>query len=217
MKDYIFFDLDGTLTDSQEGIINSFKLVLSHFKISKTEKELRSFIGPSLQDTFQKSLGFNQEDCKTAIRIFREYFSKKGLFENKVYEGIPNLLEEIKKSGRHSVIATSKPEKFAKQIVEHFGLKDFFERVCGSRTDETRTDKAEVIAYAKKCCHLKTEDSSRILMVGDRQNDVIGAHKNGIQVVAVLYGYGSRSEVENAGADFIADSVQTLKDYILKS
>ena len=125
MKDYIFFDLDGTLTDSQEGIINSLKLALNYFNISKTENELRSFIGPSLQNTFQKSLGMNQEDYETAVKIFREYFSTKGLFENKVYEGIPNLLEQLKKSNRHNVVATSKPEKFAKQILEHFKLDAF--------------------------------------------------------------------------------------------
>lgn len=215
MKDYIFFDLDGTLTDSQEGIINSLKLALNYFNISKTENELRSFIGPSLQDTFQKSLGMNQEDYETAVKIFREYFSTKGLFENKVYEGIPNLLEQLKKSNRHNVVATSKPEKFAKQILGHFKLDAFFDCICGSRMDETRTDKAEVIAYTMECCHLKKEDSSRILMVGDRKNDVVGAHKNGIQVVSVLYGYGTRSEVESAGTDFTVNSVQELKDFLL--
>ncbi len=215
MKDYIFFDLDGTLTDSQEGILNSLRYTLKFYGIEYPDEKLKTFIGPPILETFKK-LGFTGEKGRECVKKYREYFAKKGIFENRVYDGMENLLKELKNSGRHLAIATSKPEEYAVRIAEHFGIAKYFDCICGCNMDETRSDKAEVIAYALESCSLHKDDTGRVLMVGDRYIDIEGAHKNSICAAAVLYGYGSRKEFEEYGADYIAATVNELQALIEK-
>ena len=209
MFDYLFFDLDGTLTDPALGITNSFKHALKSFGMEIPSYEtLCSFIGPPLPDTFKNLLGFSDEMVSEGVKKYREYFAEKGLLENSVYPGIPELLKNLKQAGKKLVVATSKPEEFSIKIIEHFGLAPYFENVCGSLMNEGRSNKNEVIAYAIERNHIS--DKSKILMIGDRKHDILGAKKVGIKSCGVLFGYGSREELETAGADFIAENVSQL-------
>ena len=214
MFDYLFFDLDGTLTDPALGITNSFKYALEYFgrKIPSYET-LCTFIGPPLNDTFKNLLNFEDEKIPEAIKKYREYFAEKGLFENSVYPEIPELLSELKQAGKKLVVATSKPEDYSVRIIEHFGLTQFFENVCGSLHDTTRTTKDEVISFAIERNNIS--DKSKILMIGDRKHDILGAKKVGIKSCGVLFGYGSREELETAGADFIVKDISQLRSILL--
>lgn len=209
MFDYLFFDLDGTLTDPAQGITNSFIHALKYFGIEiPTYEKLCTFIGPPLVDTFKTQLGFDDEKAALGVKKYREYFAEKGLLENYVYDGIPEILSTLKTNGHKLVVATSKPEEYSIRILEHFNLAKYFEFICGSNMDETRSKKDEVIAYAIEKCNIK--DKSNILMIGDRMHDIIGAHKNNIKSCGVLYGYGNLEELQNAGADYIVKSVKDL-------
>ena len=215
MFDYLFFDLDGTLTDPALGITNSFKNALKYFGMEIPSYEtLCTFIGPPLPDTFKLHFGFSEEKAAEGVKKYREYFASKGLLENEVYPGIPELLAELKKAGKKLVVATSKPEEFSVQIIEHFGLSQYFENVCGSKMDESRSKKDEVIAYAIERNHIT--DKSKILMIGDREHDILGAKKVGLKSCGVLFGYGSLKELETAGADFIADNINKLKEICIQ-
>lgn len=212
--DVILFDLDGTLTDSGPGIVNSVQYALKKFGIDETDMaKLYKFVGPPLSETFVGYYGFDEEQCKQGVIWFREYYEAKGIFENSVYDGVPEMLHRLKEQGMRIIMATSKPEPMAERIVEHFDLKKYFERVAGSTMDETRTAKADVIAYALEECGLT--DQSKILMVGDRRHDIVGAKKNGLDSMGVLYGYGGRQELEDAGADYIVEMPQDVADQIL--
>ena len=214
MFDYYFFDLDGTLTDPAEGITNSFVHAIKYFGLEVPSYEkLCTFIGPPLVATFQREFGFDEEKCMEGVKKYREYFARKGIFENKVYDGIEDLLAQLKKRGKHLVVATSKPEEYSVKILEHFRLAKYFDFICGSNMDETRSKKEEVIEYALEKCRAADKtgfDKSKVLMIGDREHDIIGAKKNGIKSCGVLYGYGSRQELEAAGADYIVDNVRNL-------
>ena len=206
MFDYLFFDLDGTLTDPALGITNSFKYALNYFGLEIPSYEtLCSFIGPPLPDTFRNLLHFSDDKVSEGVAKYREYFAEKGLLDNSVYPGIQELLSYLKDSGKKLVVATSKPEIFSVRIIEHFGLSKYFENVCGSLMNETRSKKDEVISYAIERNNIT--DKSKILMIGDRKHDILGAKKVGLKSCGVLFGYGSREELETAGADFIADNV----------
>ena len=209
----VLFDLDGTLTDPGIGITNSVAYALEKSGADVPERtSLYRFIGPPLLESFQRFCGFSEEEARQAIRYYREYFQEKGIWENRVYDGMEEFLEGLRDSGRMLLVATSKPEPFARQIMEHYHLAEYFAYVGGSGLDETRTDKAEVIAYVLEVAGVT--DKSHALMVGDREHDIIGAKKNGLDSAGVLYGYGSREELEAAGADYIADSLESLKEII---
>ena len=211
MFDYIFFDLDGTLTDPAQGITNSFIHALKYFgREIPSYEELCKLIGPPLPYSFETILGFPKENVMEAVAKYREYFATKGLYENNVYPGIPELLQTLKEKGKHLVVATSKPEEYSIKIIEHFGLSKYFDFVCGSLMDESRSKKSEVIAYALERCGLDEEDKNRVLMVGDRFHDIEGAKQNGLKSCGVLFGYGSRTELEDAGADYIVKDVMDL-------
>ena len=215
MFDYIFFDLDGTLTDPALGITNSFKHALEYFGLEiPSYEKLCSFIGPPLVDTFKTQFGFSDEKASLGIVKYREYFAEKGLLENSVYPGIPNLLSDLKDAGKKLVVATSKPEEYSVRIIEHFGLAPYFENVCGSLMDESRSKKDQVIEYAIE--RNKIEDRSKVLMVGDRKHDILGAKKTGLKSCGVLFGYGSLDELNEAGADYIAGDMAELKKICLK-
>lgn len=211
MKQYhtILFDLDGTLTDPGIGITNSVWHALKKYNISVEErKELYCFIGPPLIDSFVKYYGFSEDQAREAVAYYREYFADKGKFENEVYDGVETMLKQLKDAGKKLIVATSKPEVFAKQILDYFGLTQYFDFVAGATLDETRVKKAEVIAYALESCGI-TELSDAV-MVGDREHDVIGAKTVGLDCIGVLFGYGSREELEQAGADYIAETVEDI-------
>ncbi len=210
----IFFDLDGTLTDPFEGITNSIVHSLKYFDIEVMDRHtLEPFIGPPLWESYMKIFGFTKEDADLAVKYYREYFSKIGLFENKVYDGIPEMLDELRNIGLRLSVATSKPAIYSRHILEKFGLWEYFDFLSGSELDGTRVNKAEVIEYAVS--ELDIKDRTKILMVGDRLHDINGAHECGIMAAGVLWGYGSREEHEKCGADYIVSSIEELKEIIL--
>ncbi len=213
MYKYLLFDLDGTLTDPGLGITNSVMYALGKFGISVSDRpSLYKFIGPPLRESFGKFYGFSKEQCEQAVKYYREYFSEKGLYENEVYDEIPRVLTMLKESGRTLAVATSKPEPFAVRILKHFDLYGYFDLVAGATMDDTRNEKADVIRYALDS--IGVPDRSSAIMIGDRKHDVIGAKANGIDAVGVLYGYGGRGELTDAGAAFIADSPADIIRYI---
>ena len=149
MYNVILFDLDGTLTDPGRGITNSVAYALNKFGIEVADKkELYKFIGPPLTDSFEKYYDFSSEDAIAAVEYYREYFKPKGIYENEIYEGIPELLQSLKENGKKVILATSKPEIFAKEILKYFGIDVYFDFVAGATLDKTRTKKGDVIAYA---------------------------------------------------------------------
>ena len=208
--EYIFFDLDGTLTDSQDGILNSFRSIFKHFGIKEPEYEvLRTYIGPPLVLTIGQTLGFTGEKLQEAVKVFSSYYDNQGYMENRVYKGIPEALQCLKALGCKLSVATSKPEHTAIKIMEHFDIAKYFDHICGSLPDESRSKKTDVIEYAIKLNEIT--DRSKILMVGDRKFDVEGAHQSGLKCAGVLFGYGSREEFEAAGADYIVENPEDLE------
>lgn len=212
--DIVLFDLDGTLTDPGVGITNSVAYALEKYNIHvKEREELYRFIGPPLIDSFQNFYGFSEQQALEAVVYYREYYQDKGIFENYVYEGIPELLKELQKREKRLIVATSKPEEFAKKIIEHYNLESYFSYVAGATMDnQTRITKAAVIQYALETCQIK--DRAKVIMVGDRKHDVQGAAQCGIDTIGVLYGYGDRTELQTAGAKYIAETVEQIADFI---
>ena len=200
MNHIILFDLDGTLTDPKEGITKSVQHALQAYGIDEPDLDkLCPFIGPPLSDSFKEYYGFSEAQAREAIDHFHEYFTKQGMFENKVYPGIREMLARLKDAGLTLAVATSKPEPFAIQILEHFDLLSYFTLVGGADMEEIRVRKGDVIA-----------------MVGDRKHDIIGAHENQLPCAAVLYGYGSREEFTENGADYQIETVEELGDFLMK-
>ena len=213
MYQFCFFDLDGTITDSSLGITNSVRYALGKFGITEPDRtKLYRFIGPPLTESFREFYGFSRERCQEAVRYYREYYREKGIYENRVYDGLEAVLKQLKEAGKHLVVATSKPEVFAREIIGYFHLEQYFEYVAGMELDGGRGTKAEVIEYALEACGI--QDRSRVLMIGDREHDVIGASKAGIDCLGVLYGFGTREELEQAGASAIADSVEEILRFV---
>jgi len=209
---YLFFDLDGTLTDSQEGIINCVKHAMDTMGLDMPERPER-FLGPPLYDSFAEYCGLDSEQVIEAVRIYRERYKSIGLFENSVYKGIPEMLERLKNGGRILFVATSKPEVFAVRILEKFGLSHYFRFIGGADINGSRNEKWEVIEHVLEKNGIT--DKSSVLMIGDRYNDVNGAEKSGIRCMGVLWGYGSEDELSQAGADYIAETPQKAADMIL--
>ena len=209
MYDILLFVLDGTLTDPGEGITNSVAYALNKFGITvEDRKELYNFIGPPLIDSFMKYYNMSYEDGLKAVEYYREYFSVTGIFENTMFDGIPELLENIKKSGRIVSLATSKPEQYAVRILEHFDLTKYFDFVGAATMDESRSKKADVITYTLN--KLNVTDKSRVVMIGDRHHDIDGANQNGLDSIGVLFGYGDCQELETAGATYIAENIDDI-------
>ena len=214
MYDVILFDLDGTLTDPGEGITNSVAHALEKFHIPVPERrELYKFIGPPLYESFMRFYGLDREKALLAVEFYREYYRDRGIWENEVYAGIPELLEKLKGAGKRLLVATSKPENFALQILEHFDLRQYFDRVAGSTLDSSRVEKADVIRYALEQQGIAPGPS--VVMVGDREHDVLGARKAGLDCIGVLFGYGDAPELQKAGAARIAATVEELAGLLL--
>ena len=211
---YILFDLDGTLTDSGEGIINSVVHALEKRDIAVPDRAaLRVFVGPPLLDSFAQYYGMDREEGMKAIADYREYFTDRGWKENSVYPGIPQVLEQLKNAEAHLYIATSKPEPFAKKIAEYFDLAKYFDGIVGSTLDEKITKKSQVIDLV--LAQIGEDYRGKTVMVGDREHDVNGAKENGLPCIGVLYGYGSREELEEAGAAGISETVEGLLTELL--
>ena len=211
---YLLFDLDGTLTDPKPGITGCVAYALDSFGIHVENLDtLTCFIGPPLVDSFMEYYGFSKEQAQIACEKYRERFSSVGLYENCVYDGIIPLLDELKASGYTLIVATSKPHVYARQILAHFRMESYFSFLSGSELDGTRNQKGAVIAHALKICHIT--DYSKVLMIGDRKHDILGAKENHIASLGVLYGYGDRIEQEAAGADYIVNNIQELSDFLL--
>lgn len=212
MKQYLLFDLDGTLTDPMVGITSSVQYALEKFGVRvRYLKELIPFIGPPLAESFQKFYGFSKEDAERAIQYYREYYAPKGIFENEVYEGIQEMLAHLTEAGFTLLVATSKPTVFARKVLKHFGMEDYFSFVGGSELDGSRTKKAEVISYILKNCGIRAKEA---IMIGDRRHDIEGGQACGLESVGVLYGYGTEQELTAAGADHIIRTVAELEDYL---
>lgn len=215
-KTHILFDLDGTLTDPKEGITKSVQYALKHYNIQVDDLDtLCPFIGPPLTDSYKKFYGFTDEQAWEGVLIYREYFSDRGWHENKEYEGIREMLEALKNSGKILMVATSKPEEFAVKILEHFNLAQYFDFIGGADMEETRSRKGDVVRYVLEHSGLGEEAAERAVMVGDREHDVLGARECGIDCVGVLYGYGSRQELEACKAAWVVDNVKELEQLLL--
>ena len=213
---YILFDLDGTLTDSAPGITASVKYSLKKSGEPVPDYSvLCKFIGPPLLYGFMSFCGMSNERAEKAVEYYREYYGVKGIFESELYPGVKELLAKLCAAGKKIILATSKPEVFAVKILEHFCISDYFYFTAGATLDKTRTEKADVIAYALKSAGVT--DRRKAVMVGDLFHDIDGAKANGIRSVGVLYGFGSRKELENAGADFIAMDTNELYRILLGS
>lgn len=209
-KKAIFFDLDGTLTDSGEGIINCAILGLEHFGLPiPSREEMRVFVGPPLDQTFIK-FGVPEDKAREAIDVFRSRYVVTGKFENFPYPGIREALQTLKEQGHRLFVATSKPEVTALEVLEKFQLTQYFEQIVGATLDGTRSHKADVIAYLLN----KLSDVPSIMMVGDTAFDVTGAAAHGIPTIGVAWGYGEVADMKKAGATAIAHSMEELVDLL---
>lgn len=208
----ILFDLDGTLTDSGEGIINCALLALEHFGLPlPSREEMRVFVGPPLHDSFIK-YGVPADKTDEAIRVYRSRYIPIGKFENHPYPGIPELLETLVSRGHRLYVATSKPEFMSVEILEHFGLAKYFTRICGASFDQSRNTKEDVIAYLLE----ETGEAGNMIMVGDTKFDILGAKFHGIPGIGVAWGYGKMEDMVAAGAVGIANSTQELLEMLEK-
>mgnify|MGYP003292127339 FL=1 len=212
--DWLLFDLDGTLTDPFEGITRSVEYALNAFGITVADRrELASFIGPPLVESLTKQFGFTMEDAVAAVAKYREYFSVKGLYENELFEGIPELLRDCREAGYKISMATSKPTHYARIIAEHFDIARYFDAIHGSSLDGSRITKSSVVAEVVEEERL---DPARALMIGDRRHDVEGAGEHGIRTVGVLYGYGTLEEHTAAGAAYIVKDISELRQLLIE-
>ena len=210
------FDLDGTITDSCPGILNSIRYALKKRGIDDPGEEvLRSFIGPPLQRQFQTVFGLTEKEGAEMVSIYREYYGEQGIFENCVYDGVPGMLEQLRKAGVRILMATSKPEEYARRIAEHFDFEKYFDYIGGACMNGTRTVKHEVIEYVLEVCGVSETDREKTVMIGDRHHDIEGAKQSGLHSLGVLYGYGSREELEKAGAEFLACTPSEVAGQIL--
>ena len=211
----VLFDLDGTLTDAAPGIVNGFRLVLDRFGIAQPDDAImRTYLGPPLAVTWREHYGFTDEQVTEGLRIYREYYHDVGMFENQVFDGIPELLRLLNGEGIVLATATSKPDYSATRIIEHFGLAGYFTFIGAANLEGTRDSKALVIEHTLERLDANAQ-THRILMVGDRHHDVHGARDHGIDTVGVLWGYGDAEELTRAGAVTLAESPGDLGRLLL--
>lgn len=207
----IFFDLDGTLIDSADGVINSVMHALVKHGINETDRDsLYRFIGPPLLDSFQRFYGFTPEETQQALADYREYYSEKGIFENDLMEGCVEMLARLKEHGCRLFVCTSKPDRYTYEILRYFKIDTFFDGVFAASWDETLSLKSEILGMG-----LSTVDKSESIMVGDRHYDIDGAKANGIDSIGILCGYGDKEELVQAGATYIAVNLSSISELIL--
>lgn len=226
---YLLFDLDGTLTDPKEGITTSVQYALKAFGIDEPDLDkLEPFIGPPLRESFMKFYDLNEKEAEEAVEKYREWFAPKGIFQNKLYAGIKELLSELKERGKILAVASSKPQVFVEKVLRHFAIYEYFDVIVGSELDGTRDSKEEVVEEAlrrlaaaggrkpvpeakEESIKLSEEERRQTAMIGDRKFDVYGGKKHGLTTVGVTFGYAQEGELEEAGADYIVDTVEELR------
>jgi phosphoglycolate phosphatase len=216
LKNYkhLLFDLDGTLTDSEEGIINALKYALDKAGITDNDTDkLRSFIGSSLLKTLQKVYGISKDRAEEIASDYRSYYSEKGMYENRVYPGIPELLSDLKKAGKRLIVATSKRTTGARQVLDIFNLNEYFDLVVGGSPDGKISEKTDVIRHVFSKTGNDIKNSA--VMIGDRKFDILGAHENGIDSIAVMYGYATKKEIDEAKPTYRVGSVDELRVLLL--
>lgn len=212
MFNTILFDLDGTLTDPYMGITNGVMYALEKLGIDVPPREtLKSFIGPPLYDEFRRRFGMNDEQAKEAVRLYRVYYPEKGLYENELIDGVEELLKAVRAQGKRVCLATSKPEPFARRILEHFGIDGYFDFIGGATLDGAISTKEQVLRHVLENTGA---DPADCVLVGDRMHDIIGAHEVGMKCIGVLVGYGSREELAEYGADHVAEKLCDVLNFI---
>jgi len=210
---YIIFDLDGTLTDPSEGIINSIIYALEKMNIDFKDREsLKKFIGPPLHESFMKYFDMNKEKAFLAVKYYREYFSERGIYENKIYPGVKELLRELKNKNKFLILCTSKPTVYAEKILKYFGIYEYFDFIKGSNLDGTFTSKEELLKFILE--KFKGINRKEFIFIGDHELDVKAARKSGIKVIAVTYGFGNSEKIKELKPDFIADSAEDIERII---
>ena len=208
----VLFDLDGTIINSKEGIVNAFNHALKSMNI-EYNGNMDNFIGPPLNDTFKNVFNLSEADTIYAMKKFREYYKEKGVGESELYKGIKDLIIELKNSNKKLILATSKAEVFAKQTLQIHEIKEYFDFISGATLDSSRVKKADVIKYAIDSNNLNIDEC---IMVGDRAEDIRGANQNNMKSIGVLYGFGSLNELQDAGANYIAKDINELKEILYK-
>ena len=209
----ILFDLDGTLTESGEGITKSVQYALG--KLGKPEEDLEKlkvFIGPPLMEQFMKYADLDEETARKAVEYYRERYSEKGIFENRPYPGVEDMLKELKRKKYLLTVTSSKPEYYVKQILDHFQLTGYFDEIVGSEMNGKRTNKAEVIEETLSRLHM-SDKRDQVIMIGDKEHDVFGARKAGLKCIAVSYGYGTEEELKNAASFKTVVSTDEILDF----
>lgn len=216
MKKYksLLFDLDGTITDSSEGIINSIVYALEKMDVTITDRDvLKKFVGPPLMDSYKKYFGFTNKEAELGLKLFREYFTEKGIYENRLFDGMDNLLQDLCRSGYELVLATSKPIHFAERILEYFDIKKYFSYISACPIDEANTTKIDVMKSALKMT--SSNNKEEILMIGDTSFDINGAKICGIDSMGVLYGTDSAEELKNA--TYLAKDVEEIRSILIEN
>lgn len=210
----LLFDLDGTITDSGEGITKCVQYSLKKFGIDEPDlSKLIPFVGPPLLDSYEKYYGMDEKQAMQAIAFYRERYEGIGIFECRPYEGIDRLLSRLQKEGRRLIVASSKPEAFVKRILEYFGLIPYFSEIVGATMDEKKlSSKPDIIREVFRRCGITEEEKRNMVMIGDRRYDIEGAGSTGIDSIGVYYGFADPGELEAAGATFIAHTVEELSD-----
>jgi phosphoglycolate phosphatase len=210
---HVLFDLDGTLTDPYLGITNSVKYALNKFNIAEqNNSQLKLFIGPPLEQSFMEYYRFNKNEAKKAIEFYREYYSVKGIYENKLYHGIDIVLKTLNNKNINCIVATSKLEEYAVKVLRYFKIDLYFKHVTGSNLEGTLVEKEEIIKYIIEKYQLEKE---KTIMVGDRKYDIIGAKNNGIDSIGVLYGYGTKKELEEVKPTYLCNHIDKLLKLLL--
>ena len=212
--EYVFFDFDGTIADTSEGIISALSQTLTHFGVEVKDKTfLRRFIGPPLGDAFCEHYGFSGEQAEEAVEYYRTVYSGGEMFKCRPYSGVYDCIASLKGCGAKIFTGTSKPEPYTVRLLEHHGLLYLFDHVYGADPAQGRYRKKEVLEYALASCGIR--DKSRAVLVGDTKYDIIGAKEVGIDTIGVLYGFGTREDLERYGADHIAETARDISQYIL--
>ncbi len=214
-KKYILFDLDGTISNSAKGVLNGVLYALEKYGINEEFENLYSFLGPPLFDEFKKRFNMSDDEANTAVKNYREYYTGTGVYENVSYDGIEEVFKKLRNNGKQLILATSKPEKYAKIIMDTYGFTKYFSFIGGaSLTDKSRNHKDAVIEYCLSECKITNPDEC--IMIGDREHDVNGAKKYGIETIGVLYGYGTEEELRTAGAKYIAGTPDEICEILFK-